>query len=36
LKLILLFTQGHKGIIGETHEHGDVFLGKIHSSLRIS
>jgi hypothetical protein len=26
LKLPLAFTQGHRGILGETHEHGDVFF----------
>ena len=26
LKLLLAFTQGHRGILGETHEHGGVFF----------
>jgi hypothetical protein len=26
LKLPLAFIKGHIGILGETHEHGDVFF----------
>ena len=31
-KLPLAFTQCYRGIIGDTHEHGDVFIYIMHSN----
>ena len=32
-KLPLAFIKGHRGIIGETHEHGDVFFYLMPSNM---
>jgi len=34
-KLILAFTQGNLGILGETYEYGDVFLTPASQGARV-